>query len=77
VREWLPVLAQALDAKPPRHVPTWLARIVAGEVPVSMLTSIRGSSNAKAKRELDWAPRWSSWRDGFRHGLSDDAPARQ
>ncbi|HEU5267350.1 MAG TPA: NAD(P)-dependent oxidoreductase [Jatrophihabitans sp.] len=70
-------LAQIVGAKPPRRVPTWLARIVAGEVPVSMLTSIRGSSNAKAKRELDWAPRWSSWRDGFRHGLSDDTPARQ
>lgn len=75
--EILAELARIVGAKPPRHVPTWLARVAAGEVPVSMLTQIRGSSNAKAKRELDWTPHWSSWRDGFRHGLSDIEPARQ
>jgi hypothetical protein len=52
-------------------VPVWLGRLVAGEVGVSMTTRIRGSSNAKARRELDWQPSWRSWRDGFRRGLVD------
>ncbi len=65
VREWLPALAEALGAKPPRHVPAWLARLIAGEVPVLMGTDARGASNAKAKRELDWTPRYPSWRQGF------------
>ncbi len=71
VSEWLPFLAETVGAKPPRHVPVWLARLVVGEVGVSMMTQIRGSSNAKAKRELGWEPHWSSWRDGFRHGLAE------
>ena len=65
VREWLPVLAQALGAKPPRRFPTWLARLVAGEAAVVMGTDARGASNAKAKRELGWTPRYPSWRTGF------------
>ena len=65
VREWLPVLAQALDAKPPRHFPTWLARRLAGEAAVIMGTEARGASNAKARRELGWTPRYPSWRTGF------------
>jgi nucleoside-diphosphate-sugar epimerase len=65
VREWLPVLAQALDAKPPRRVPTWLARLVAGEAAVVLGTEVRGASNAKAKSELGWTPRYPSWRRGF------------
>ena len=69
VREWLPYLAEALGAKPPRHVPVWLGRIAAGEVGVSMMTQIRGSSNAKARRELDWTPRYPSYKEGFRDGL--------
>jgi 2-alkyl-3-oxoalkanoate reductase len=64
-REWLPYLAEVMGAKPPRRVPVWLGRIAAGEVPVSMMTRIRGSSNAKAKRELGWQPRYASWREGF------------
>jgi 2-alkyl-3-oxoalkanoate reductase len=64
-REWLPVLAEALGAKPPRHFPRWLARLFAGEAAVMMGTESRGVSNAKAKRELGWAPRHSSWRQGF------------
>jgi nucleoside-diphosphate-sugar epimerase len=74
VREWLPYLAKALGAKPPRRVPVWLGRIAAGEVGVSMMTQIRGSSNAKARRELDWAPRWRSYKEGFRDGLADVDP---
>ncbi len=65
VREWLPVLAQALGAKPPRHFPAWLARLVAGEAAAVMGTQARGASNAKAKRELGWAPRYPTWRQGF------------
>jgi nucleoside-diphosphate-sugar epimerase len=71
VRDWLPYLADVTGAKAPRHVPVWLARLAAGEVGVSMLTQVRGSSNAKAKAELGWAPKWSSWRDGFRLALTD------
>jgi nucleoside-diphosphate-sugar epimerase len=69
VSVWLPYLANAVGAKPPRSVPVWLARIGAGEVGVSLMTQIRGSSNKKAKSELCWQPRWSSWREGFSEGL--------
>jgi 2-alkyl-3-oxoalkanoate reductase len=65
VREWLPVLADALGAKPPRHFPRWLARLFAGEAVVMMGTESRGASNAKAKSELGWTPRYASWRQGF------------
>jgi 2-alkyl-3-oxoalkanoate reductase len=65
VREWLPALAAALGAKPPRHVPVWLGRIAAGESVVVLMTDVRGASNAKAKRELGWTLRHPSWRTGF------------
>jgi nucleoside-diphosphate-sugar epimerase len=65
VREWLPVLADALGAKPPRDVPVWLARLFGGEAMVMMATESRGASNAKAKRELGWTLRYPSWRQGF------------
>jgi nucleoside-diphosphate-sugar epimerase len=65
VIEWLPFLARAVGAPPPRHVPVWLGRLMAGKVAVGMMTEMRGSSNAKAKRELGWRPRYSSWRQGF------------
>jgi nucleoside-diphosphate-sugar epimerase len=65
VREWLPVLAEALGAKPPRRVAPWLARLVAGDAAVMMGTGARGASNAKAKRELGWELRYPSWRQGF------------
>lgn len=69
VREWLPVLASALDAKPPRRVPRWLARLAAGEMATVMMTDVRGASNEKAKRELGWRLRYPSWRQGFAQGL--------
>ena len=65
VRDWLPVMAEALGAKPPRHFPAWLARLAAGEAAVVMGTTARGASNAKAKRELGWTLRHPSWRQGF------------
>ena len=64
-REWLPVLAEALGADPPRRFPVWLARLFAGEIAVMMGTEVRGASNAKAKRELGWTLRYPSWRQGF------------
>ena len=69
VREWLPVLASALAAKPPRRVPRWLGRLLAGETATLMMTEVRGASNEKAKRELGWEPRYASWRQGFAQGL--------
>jgi 2-alkyl-3-oxoalkanoate reductase len=76
VAEWLPYLASAVGASAPLRIPAWLGRLAAGEVGVSMMTQIRGSSNAKAKRELGWRPAWPSWRDGFSRGLADIQPAR-
>jgi nucleoside-diphosphate-sugar epimerase len=69
VREWLPVLASALGAKPPRRMPRWLGRLAAGEVATRMMTEARGAANEKAKRELGWQLRYPSWRQGFAHGL--------
>jgi nucleoside-diphosphate-sugar epimerase len=69
VSEWLPVLAKAAGAKPPRRVPLWLARVAGGEAVAIMMTELRGASNAKAKRELGWQPRYASWREGFAQGL--------
>jgi nucleoside-diphosphate-sugar epimerase len=70
VADWLPVFAASLGAKPPRHVPAWLGRLAAGEAAVVMMTQSRGSSNAKAKRELGWRPEHPSWRQGFREALT-------
>ena len=75
VREWLPVLAEALGAEPPRHFPRWLARLLAGEGAVMMGTDARGASNARAKRELGWMPRRPSWRQGFADAYRRPAPA--
>lgn len=73
-REFIPAVAEALGAPKPLHIPAWLGRLLAGDVAVTMLTEARGSSNAKAKRELHWQPIWPSWRDGFRHGLDTPVP---
>jgi nucleoside-diphosphate-sugar epimerase len=66
----LPELAKAIGAKPPRHLPRWVGRLVAGEGTVVMMTEVRGASNAKAKRELGWELRYPSWRLGFRESLA-------
>jgi nucleoside-diphosphate-sugar epimerase len=65
VSVWLPELARALGAPPPRRVPAWLARAMIGEHGVVMMTEIRGASNAKIRRELGWEPKYASWREGF------------
>jgi 2-alkyl-3-oxoalkanoate reductase len=75
VREWLPVLADALGAEPPRHFPVWLARLFAGEAGVIMGTEARGASNAKAKRELGWTLRYPSWRQGFAEVYAQRRPS--
>jgi nucleoside-diphosphate-sugar epimerase len=65
LREWLPVLAAALGARPPRRAPAWVARLIAGEGGVIMATQSRGAANAKARRDLGWTLRYPSWRQGF------------
>jgi nucleoside-diphosphate-sugar epimerase len=70
VSQWLPYLAELAGAKPPVRVPRWLARIMAGEVAVTMMTEGRGFANAKARAELGWQPRYRSWRQGFRAELA-------
>jgi nucleoside-diphosphate-sugar epimerase len=70
VREWLPALAALVGAKPPLRVPKWLARLIAGEHIVTMMTETRAASNAKAKRDLSWRPVHASWRQGFAEVLA-------
>lgn len=72
VSVWLPELARILGAKPPRRLPAWLGRLLIGDAGLSIMTKVRGSSNARAKRELNWQPKYASWREGFRRGLSPE-----
>lgn len=69
VSDWLPALAAALGAKPPRRVPAFIGRLAVGEHGVAMMTDVRGASNAKAKRDLGWKPKHPSWREGFKDAL--------
>ena len=69
LRDWLPEYAAALEARPPRRVPRFLARLAAGSVGVHMMTGLEGATNERAKRELGWQPYWASWRQGFREAL--------
>jgi nucleoside-diphosphate-sugar epimerase len=71
VSAWLPALAAAVGARPPRRLPVWAARLLAGEHTVVLMTEARGAANAKAKRKLGWRPAYPSWREGFRSGLGD------
>jgi nucleoside-diphosphate-sugar epimerase len=68
VSQWLPAMAAALGAKRPMRVPSWVGRLLAGEAATTLMTEVRGASNAKAKRELGWRPRHPSWRQGFANG---------
>ena len=70
VAEWLPYLATVLGAKPPLRMPAWLGRLLAGEFVEAQMTSSRGFSNDKARKELGWEPRYASWREGFRAWVS-------
>lgn len=71
VSAWLPALAEAVGAKPPFRVPIWLGKLAIGDGGVSLMTEIRGASNAKAKRELGWQPLFASWRRGFVEGFGE------
>jgi len=71
VAEWLPYLAKVAGAKPPLHVPSWLGGLLAGEFVVAQMTTVRGSSNARARKELGWEPRYASWREGFRAWVAE------
>jgi nucleoside-diphosphate-sugar epimerase len=76
IRDWLPVLADAVGAKAPRRFPRWLATIIAGEGNVINATEARGASSVKAKRELGWTPRYPTWRQGFAATYRDQPPNR-
>jgi nucleoside-diphosphate-sugar epimerase len=76
VHEWLPYLAECLGVKPPMHAPAWLGRLLAGRMAVMLMTEARGASNAKAKRELGWAPQYASWRKGFPDWVKTAGQAR-
>ncbi len=69
VVEWLPYLAEQLGGKRPMRLPGWVARPMIGHFGLALMTTVRGSSNAKARRELGWTPRYPSWREGFRTGI--------
>ena len=69
MREWLPKYADALGARPPRRVPRFIVRLAAGKFGLYMSTQLQGAKNEKAKRELAWQPRWTSWRQGFQEAL--------
>jgi 2-alkyl-3-oxoalkanoate reductase len=69
VSVWLPALAAAVGARPPRRLPAWLGRLLGGDHAVVLMNEARGASNARARRELGWRPAWPSWRQGFRGGL--------
>jgi 2-alkyl-3-oxoalkanoate reductase len=75
VRDWLPELARALDARSPRRLPAWLGRLAAGEAAAVWITDVRGASNGKTKRELGWQPRHRSWRTGFAEAVEAAGPA--
>lgn len=77
VSVWLPELARIVGAKPPYRLPAWVAPLMIGEAGLSMMTKVRGASNAKAKRVLQWAPLYPSWREGFREVLAGPAGASQ
>ncbi len=73
-REWLPVLADALGAKPPRHIPGWMGRLILGGDAAAAAAQSRGASNARARRELRWTPRYPSWRQGFAASFGQARP---
>jgi nucleoside-diphosphate-sugar epimerase len=77
VRDWLPALAEAAGAPEPSHVPAWVGRMVAGGVGVSMMTTVRGASNSKARHEMGWEPAHPDWRAGFAEMFGHVAPSRR
>ena len=74
-RQWIPELARLVGAKPPRHVPAWIVRLIAGQEMATLSTELRGNANAKARAELGFDPRWPRWREGFA-AVFGEAPQR-
>ena len=68
--DWLPTMADLLGAPRPRRMPTALVRLAAGAWGATYLTALRGADNTRARRTLDWLPRYASWRTGFTEELS-------
>ncbi len=64
-REWLPVAAEILKAKPPRRLPAVMVRLLAGTHVVHFATTLRGNSNERFKSTFDWEPSRPSWRTGL------------
>ena len=75
VRDWISMLAELVGAKPPFHVPAWIARMLIGDHGVAMMRDNRGISNGKAKRELGWSARYPNWRDGFASEFAEHEPS--
>jgi nucleoside-diphosphate-sugar epimerase len=71
VAEWLPYAAQVIGAKPPLRIPRWAGRLLVGEHVAVLMNDVRGASNAKAKQQLGWTPRYATWREGFTSALRD------
>jgi 2-alkyl-3-oxoalkanoate reductase len=69
LRDWVPVLAAILGAKPPRHMPMWLAKLVAGDAAALFTIEAPAYSNARAQADLSWKPAYPSWREGFAHEM--------
>jgi len=63
--EWIPFAAQLLGAKPPRHVPEALARVGAGKFLAYLMCDQPAVSNARARGELGWSPRYPDWHVGL------------
>lgn len=68
VSQWLPALADAVGAKPPRRVPLPLVRLFAGAYAAHVMSTAEGCTNQAAKRQIRWGPQHRSWREGFRAG---------
>jgi nucleoside-diphosphate-sugar epimerase len=64
VRQWLPAFAEWLNAPQPPQISTEDALKAGGADAVYYGTQMRGASNAKAKRELNFQPRRLEWITG-------------
>jgi nucleoside-diphosphate-sugar epimerase len=70
MHEWVPFVAAAIGAKPPRHISVFVARLATGPHVVHFATTLRGNDNTRFKRTFDWQPAHASWREGFQSTLS-------
>ena len=79
--DFMALTAEALGCGPPRRIPAAVARVIAGRHAIAAVVRSARSSNAKLKRELGWAPRYPTAREGVPAaiaaltGRAADAPA--